>query len=118
MSTNNQSEFKASTGRDAPWRFSVSSACRLAKRTFWRICFFAVSLAVCGCAGIHPYNQARDTSARQIQTNFNKIDLTGFIDKARTNLDVLRQEQLSASQQSLLTEGDFRILSMLEIGRA
>ena len=114
MSTNNQSESKASTGRDATWRFCVSSACRVAKRTFWRICFFAVSLAVCGCAGIHPYNQARDTSARQIQTNFNKIDLTSFIDKARTNLDVLRQEQLSASQQSLLTEGDFRILSMLE----
>lgn len=91
---------------------ATGSAVRVSR--VWRAGFLAGAFALCGCAGIHPYNQAGDVSVRQIQTNFNQLDLTGFIDKARTNLDVLRREQLSASQESLLTEGDFRILSILE----
>jgi len=71
-------------------------------------------LFLSGCAGLHTYNQARDTSTRQILTNFNKINLTGFINQARTNLEVLRQERFSAAKQSLLLECDFGMLSVLE----
>jgi hypothetical protein len=63
---------------------------------------------------VHPYNQAKDNAARQIQTNYNKIDLVGFIGKGRTNLEAIRQEALKVTQQSLITEGDFRLLSIMD----
>ena len=114
MLTNKHTKANATTGLGAPRQNSAIPDYRSLKPTAWILGFLALGLALCGCAGIHPYNQARDTAARQIQTNFNKIDLVSFIDKARTNLDVLRQEDLGASQQSILTEGDFRLLKIIE----
>jgi hypothetical protein len=69
---------------------------------------------LCGCQGVHPYNLANDTAAKTVQTNYNKIDLTGFVNTARTNLETLRQQELSVSIQSLTNECDLLLLAILQ----